>query len=89
MPDPPHETPTLSITIVVVTKKHEDTYPPKQKLRIAAEEAIRKTGQSGDLSTWVLTFNARNLDYEKTFEEEGIPDLAALHLNPKKGTGGA
>lgn len=86
-PTPP-DSPKVSITIVVVTKPFSDSYPPKQKLKVAAEEAIRETGQSGDLSTWVLTFDSRKLDFEKTFEEEKIPDGATLHLNPKKGTGG-
>jgi hypothetical protein len=85
----------IAATFIVITKP----YPPagdtkhkgwnsNQKLGVAAKEAIRETGQTGELTEWKLTQNGAALSFETTFEEAGIKDKDTLHLNPRKGTGG-
>ncbi len=92
-PDKPDK--KITATFIVITKP----YPPAgdtkhkgwnahQKLAVASKEAIKETGQTGELTGWVLTKGNTTLSFESTFEDAGIKDGDKLHLNPKKGTGG-
>ena len=91
----PSEDKKIQATFIVTTKpypppgdsKHKG-WPSNQKLSVASKEAIKETGNTGELTDWVLTKAGSALSFDATFVDAGIKDGDKLHLNPKKGTGG-
>lgn len=61
--------------------------PSKQKIRIFLAEAARNL-KIADVSNWVARVNGKEIDPEKSYEENGLTGDLEIDYGPREGGGG-
>lgn len=76
-----------NVTILVMGEAApRETYPKKTSFEKASEQALKATGNTVDLTKWVLTDAAGGrLQFDQTFGSANIQDDATLRLDRKQG----
>lgn len=84
MPDKPHEN-KVKVTFTVNNQDFTDDFPVNQKFQVGAKEALRKLGESTNLSKWTLTLDGKEVSFDATYADAGVKAGARLLLTRKPG----
>lgn len=78
----------VSLTISTLSGDVTLEFPPRQKLKIVIEHAIKALGLVGP-GPWILDKGGVTLDQDQTIEDAGLVDGDILTLSPEEGGGGS
>lgn len=84
-PDKPDK--RITLTVSTLSGDHTDEFPPKQKLKVVVEKAIKEIALEGR-GPWILEHEGTELSQDHTIEAAGLEDGDILTLNPQEGGGG-
>jgi hypothetical protein len=81
--------PNFTITFVIQGNEFPVEVNPNQKIKAAVAKALGQSGSGGNPDEWqVRTEEGKQLDINKSFEEEGIAGPTKLFLSKGPGRGG-
>jgi hypothetical protein len=78
----------ITLTVSTLSGDHTDEFPPKQKLKVVVEKAIKEIPLEGT-GPWILEHQGAELSQDQTIEDAGLEDGDVLTLNPQEGGGGS
>jgi hypothetical protein len=78
----------ITLTVSSLSGDHTGDFPPKQKLQVVVEKAIKEIPLEGP-GPWILEHNGTELSQDQTIEDAGLEDETVLTLNPQEGGGGS
>ena len=85
---PPKPDKKITLTVSTLSGDYTDDFPPKQKLQVVVEKAIKEIPLEG-AGPWILEHEGTELSQDQTIEDAGLEDGAVLTLNPQEGGGGS
>ena len=81
--------PKFTITFVIQGESFDVEVNPNQPIKAGVVKALQQSGNQGNPDEWkVRTEDGKQLDLNKSFEDQGITSPTKLLLNKGPGRGG-